>query len=65
MYRHGLGTQGIERSSMSRMNVAINIVMSTFAVMQPAMTIGGCMVNKDHVIIKTILRDDCISGVIL
>ena len=50
---------------MSRMNVAIDIVMSTFAVMQPAVTIGGCIVNKDRVIIKTILRDDCLSGVIL
>ena len=57
--------KGIERSSMSRMNVAIDIVMSTFAVMQLAVTIGGCLVNKDHVIIKTILRDDCLSGVIL
>ena len=65
MYRHGLGAQGIERSSMSRMNVAIDIVMSTFAVMQPAVTIGGCMVNKDRVIINTVLRDDCLSGVIL
>ena len=65
MYIHGFGAQGIERSSMSRMNVAIDIVMATFVVMQPAMTIGGCMVNKIHVIIKTILRDDSLSGVIL
>ena len=61
MYIHGLGAQRIEISSMNRMNVAINIVMSTFAIMQPAVTIGGCMVNKDRVIIKTILRDDCLS----
>ena len=65
MYIHGLGAQGIERSSMNRMNVAINIVMSTFVVMQPAVMIGGCMVNKDRVIIKTVLRVDCLSGVIL
>ena len=65
MYRHGLGAQGIERSSMSRMNDVINILMSTFAAMPPAVTIGGCMVNEDRVITKTVLRDDSLSGVIL
>ena len=46
MHKHGVGAQGIERSSMSRMNVAIDIAMSTFPIMQPAVTIGGCVVNK-------------------
>ena len=65
MYRHGLEAQMIERSSMSRMNAAIDISMSSFAAMPPAMTIRGFMVNKDRVIIKTVLRDDSLSGVIL
>ena len=65
MYRHGLGAQGIERSSMSRKNVAIDIVMSTFAVIHPAVMIGSCVVNNDRAIITTVLRDDCLSGVIL
>ena len=56
MYTHGLGAQGIERSSMSRMNVAIDIAMSTFAIMQPTVTIRGNVVNKDRVIIKTVFE---------
>ena len=65
MYRHGLGSQGIERSSMSRMNDVIDISMSTFAAMLSAVTIGGCVVNEDRVITKTVFRDDSLSGVIL
>ena len=50
---------------MSRIDDVIDISMSTFAAMPPAVTIGGCMVNEDRVIIKTVLRDDSLSGVIL
>ena len=50
---------------MSRMDDVIDILKSTFAAMSPAVTIGGCIVNEDRVIIKTVLRDDSLSGVIL
>ena len=52
MYRHGLGTRLIERSSMSHMDDVIDMAMSTFATMPMAVMIGGGMVNEDHVITK-------------
>ena len=52
MYRHGLGTRVIERSSMSHMDDVIDMSMSTFATMPMAVMIGGGMVNEDHVITK-------------
>ena len=52
MYRHGLGTRVIERSSMSHMDDVIDMSMSTFATMPMAVTIGGGIVNEDHVITK-------------
>ena len=55
MYRHGLGTQVTKRLSMSHMNDVIDISMSTFEAMPSAVTIGGGIVNWDHVITKTIL----------
>ena len=45
MYKHGLRAQVIERSNMSRMNDVIDISMSIFAAMPPAVTIGGGIVN--------------------
>ena len=45
----------IERSSMSHMNVVIDISMSTLAAMPPAMTIGGGRVNWVRVIAEIIL----------
>ena len=50
MYRHGLGTQETERSSMSHMDDVIDWEMSTFEAMLSAVTIGGSMVDGDHVI---------------
>lgn len=55
MYRHGLGAQVIERSSMSHINDVIDILMSTFATMPPAVAIGGGIVNWGRVIAKTFL----------
>ena len=55
MYRHGLRTQVIERSSTSHMNDVIDIAMSTSAAISPAVTIGGGIVNWDRVITETIL----------
>ena len=52
MYRHGLGTRVIERSSMSHMDDVIDMSMSTFATMPMAVTIEGGIVNEDHVITK-------------
>ena len=54
MYRHGLGTQEIERSSMSHMNDVIDTALSTFEAISPAVTIGGGVVNWDRVITRTI-----------
>ena len=45
----------IERSSMSHMNVVIDISMSTLAAMPPAVTIGGGRVNWGRVIAEIIL----------
>ena len=55
MYRHGLGTREIERSSMSHMNDVIDTALSTFEAISPAVTIGGGVVNWDRVITRTIL----------
>ena len=52
MYRHGLGTREIERSSMSHMDDVIDMSMSTFATIPMAVTIGGGIVNKVHAITK-------------
>jgi len=62
MHRHGLGTRVIERSSMSHMNDVIDMSMSTFAAMPPAVTIGRGIVNSGRVITKTFFRDDSFSG---
>ena len=62
MYRHGLGTQVIERSSTSHMNDVIDIAMSTFEAISPVVTIGGGIVNWDRVITKTNFRDVSFSG---
>ena len=45
MYIHGLGALVIERSSMSHMNDVIDVLLSMFAAMPPAVPIGGGMVN--------------------
>ena len=55
MYRHGLETREIERSSMSHMNDVIDTALSTFEAISPAVTIGGGVANWDHVITETIL----------
>ena len=55
MYRHGLGTRKIERSSMSHRVVVIDISMSTFEAVLPAVTIGGGAVNWGRVITKIIV----------
>ena len=57
-------TQRIERSSMSRMNVAIDLEVYLCS-HASGRDDRGVYVNKDHVIIKTIFRDDCLSGVVL
>ena len=63
MYKHGLGTQEIERSSMSHMNDVIDISMYTFEAMPLAVTIGGDVVNVGRVITRTFFRDDSFSGI--
>ena len=45
MYRHGLGTQETERSSMSHMDDMINMAMSTFEAISSAVMIGGGVVD--------------------
>ena len=55
MYRHGLRTREIERSSMSHMNDVIDTALSTFEAISPAVTVGGGVVNWDRVITETIL----------
>ena len=45
----------IERSSMSHMIVVIDILMSTFETMPPAVTIRGGVVNWGRVIAKIIV----------
>ena len=62
MYRHGLGTQETERSSMSHMDDVIDMSMSTFEAMPMAVTIGGGIVDWDRVITKTYFRDVGFSG---
>ena len=62
MYRHGLGTQEIERSSMSHMNDVTDTALSTFEAISPAVTIGGGVVNWHRVITETIFRDVVLSG---
>ena len=62
MYIHGLRTHVIERSSPNHMNDVIDIVMSTFEAISPAVTIGGGVVNWDRVITETNFRDVSFSG---
>ena len=50
MYRHGLGTQKTERSSMSRIEDTINMKMFTVKTTPPHVTIGHGVVDMDHVI---------------
>ena len=50
MYRHGLGTQETERSSMSRIVDVINIVMFTIETTPSHVMIGHGLVDLDHVI---------------
>ena len=45
MYRHGLGTQETERSSMSHMDDVIDMVMSTFDAISSTMRTGGGVVD--------------------
>ena len=45
MYRHGLGTQETERSSMSHMDYVIDWEMSTFEAISSVVTIGGGVVH--------------------
>ena len=59
MYRHGLGTQGIERSSMSHMNDVIDMTMSTFEIVPMAVMIGGGMTKRIMYSLKFVLRDTC------
>ena len=54
MYRHVLGTRMVERSSMSHRVVVIDISMSTFEAVLPAVTIGGGTVDWGRVIAKII-----------
>ena len=63
MYRHVLGTQEIERSSMSHMNDVIDILMYILAAIPPAVTIGGGVVNWDRVITITSLGMIVLVGV--
>ena len=53
MYRHGLGTREIERSSMGHMNDVIDTTLSTFEAISPAVMIGGGVVNRGRVITRT------------
>ena len=62
MYRHGLGTQEIERSSMSHMNDVIDIPMSTLEAISSAVTIGNGVVNWGRVITRTFFKDVGFSG---
>ena len=43
-----------ERSSMSHRVVVIDILMSTFEVVLPALTMRGCTMNEGRVITKAI-----------
>jgi hypothetical protein len=63
MCRHGLATQLTEGLSMNRIDDTIDISMSTLEAMPSAVTIGGSVVNLDHVITKTTMMDVCLSGI--
>ena len=51
MYRHGLGTRVIERSSMSHMDDVIDMSMSTFATVHTRENTFIGIKLRDHLII--------------
>ena len=51
-----------ERLSMSHKVVVIDMSMSTFEVMLPALTMRGCIMDEDRVITKTIRGILVLSG---
>jgi hypothetical protein len=55
MCRHGLRNTETERSSMGHMIDMIDIVLSTFEIISPAVMIGGGVVDGGHVITITVL----------
>ena len=52
MYRHGLGPQETERSSMSRMEDTINMKMFTMMTSPSHVMIGHDLVESDHVSLR-------------
>ena len=52
MYRHGLGTQETERSSMSRIEDTINMRCSPLMTSPSHVMIGHGLVDSDHVSLR-------------